>query len=86
MKKKMDLALIRLKCRAHRIADNLGAADYVSMLIKILIAVVVGALLLGLIVALVNALWPELAQRITDMFTNGGGTSSVPSTPSAGIT
>ncbi len=82
MKKKIDAALIRLKCRTHRLTDNLGAASYVSMLIKILIAVVVGALLLGLIVGLINTLWPELAQRIIDMFTGGGSTS----TPTSSVT
>ncbi len=74
MKKKIDAALIRVKCRTHRLTDNLGSG-YVTLLIKILIAVVVGALLLGLIVGLINTLWPELAQRIMDLFT-GGGTAS----------
>lgn len=81
MKKKIDAALIKLGCRAHRLTQNKGEG-YVSFLIKMLIAIVAGALLLGLIVGLINTLWPELAQRIMDLFTGGGTTS----TPASSVT
>ncbi len=77
MKKKIDAALIRLKCRAQRFSDNMGSSNVV-MLIKILIAVVVGALVLGLIVALICMLCPELAQYIV-------GEKSIFRSPSAAL-
>ena len=64
------------KAICKRLFKNKGEA-YVDTVIKILIGVVVGALLLGLIVTLINTLWPELTQRILDMFSLGGsGTPS----------
>lgn len=44
--------------------------DYTSMLIKILIAVVVGATILGLVNAFIPNLWTQIADSITNMFTN----------------
>lgn len=75
----IEMQLIKLRALlAKRFASNKGFG--VGELIKILTTVVVGALLLTLIVALINALWPELTQRIFDMFGLGGaGSTPTPS-------
>ncbi len=65
MKKKIDAALIRVKCRAHKFIDSLGSIE-VKILIKLLISIVVGALLIGLIVGFLNTHWTEIAQQIGD--------------------
>lgn len=65
-----------VKGRVRRnLANNKG--DFVETLIKILISVVVGALVLGLLYALVSSIFPDVEQRIKDLFsfdgTGGGG-------------
>ena len=67
MKNKLNLMAMRSHAYAQKLVDNQGSG-YVEMLIKILISVVVGALILTLIVALINTLWPDLTQRIIDLF------------------
>lgn len=68
--------LENVKGRVRRnLANNKG--DFVETLIKILISVVVGALVLGLLYALVSSIFPDVEQRIKDLFsfdgTSGGG-------------
>ena len=65
--------LENVKERARRnLMNNKG--DFVETLIKILISVVVGALVLGLLYALITNIFPDVEQRIKDLF-NFDGTS-----------
>lgn len=88
MKEKIYLAklaavngLESVKERAKRnLLTNNG--DFVETLIKILISVVVGALVLGLVYALITNIFPEVEEKIQDLFdfdgTSSGGGGSTP--------
>ena len=63
--------LENVKERARRnLMNNKG--DFVETLIKILISVVVGALVLGLLYALITNIFPDVEQRIKDLFNFDG--------------
>lgn len=65
------IGMMKAKTAAKLLASRKGDMA-VSTLIKILITIVVGALLLTLIVGLINTLWPEITQKIIDIFGLGG--------------
>lgn len=75
MRKRFYVNAVKAKAYRDKLLDNLGG-DYIEMLVKILIAVVVGSLLLAGLTALFNTLWPEMTQKIFDMFGIGGSSSS----------
>lgn len=79
---KIELELLKAKAAAKRLASRKGEMA-VSTLIKILITIVVGALLLTLIVGLINTLWPEITQKIIDLFGLGGSGAAASSATSA---
>lgn len=62
-----------------RLLPNRGEG-YVDTLVKILIGIVLGALLLSLLTGLLTLIFPQIQDKIQELFGLGGSASSVAST------